>query len=287
MNSGYVKLWRKVKDSGMNYAQLGVWSHCLTQAAYSERHVTVSGQRVLLAPGEFIYGRNAWMKELDIPERVLRNTVKKLREWGMIRSSTESSKFTVFSIVNWDTYQGNSMDEVQQNVHQTSIKGPSDVHQASTSKALSIKQVQENIPPTLSGPEGVKQQEDTKQPTAPAKVKPSPRCYMDHRPKACAADQWKKYFAFSWRFHKQRQATLGNRAPFTAKKALDGAKTLDNLCRVRGIASKEVQAVLCWAIEDSFWNEQVRALSSLTKIGGNGDTKYSNILTAMARSIAP
>lgn len=121
-------------------------------------------------------------------------------------------------------------------------------------------------------PEGVEQQKPAKKP-------------KEDRPSACPPEKWEAYLSFSRKFHQQRHEALGNRAPFTEKKVLDGAKTLDVMCRVRGIDSKEIQAALCWAIEDSFWNEQVRALGSLLKIGSNGDTKYANILTAMAKDL--
>lgn len=121
-------------------------------------------------------------------------------------------------------------------------------------------------------PEGVKQPKPAKKP-------------KEARPAACPPEKWEAYLSYSRKFHQQRHEALGNRAPFAEKKVLDGAKTLDVMCRVRGIDPKEIQAALAWAIEDSFWNEQVRALGSLLKISNNGDTKYANILTAMAKDL--
>ena len=92
-------------------------------------------------------------------------------------------------------------------------------------------------------------------------------------------------YAYSWRFHRERSKTLGARAPFTQKKVLDGAKTLDNMTRVRQIESGQIMAAMDWAVTNEFWNEQVRALASLTNISRNGDTKYANILTAMAKDL--
>ena len=140
---------------------------------------------------------------------------------------------------------------------------------------------QENIPhPPETESEEVEQPKPAKQP------KPK-RTYMDHRPTACPPAKWKQLFAYSWRFHKDRAKVLGARAPFTVKKVLDGAKTLDNMTRVRGISSGQIIAAMDWVVGDSFWNEQVRALSSLTNISRNGDTKYANILTAMAKDLVP
>jgi hypothetical protein len=140
---------------------------------------------------------------------------------------------------------------------------------------------EENIPPTPKT-----EQEGNEQPK-PAKQPQPKRTYLDHRPKDCALEKWKQLFAYSWRFHKDRAKMLGARAPFGMKKVLDGAKTLDNMTRVRGIASGQIIAAMEWVVKDRFWNDRVRALSSLTKIGGNGDTKFANILTAMARDLVP
>jgi len=122
-------------------------------------------------------------------------------------------------------------------------------------------------------------------PKEPGEAKQPKRTYLDHRPTACPVERWKKMYAYSWRFHRERSKTLGARAPFTQKKVLDGAKTLDNMTRVRQIESGQIMAAMDWAVTNEFWNEQVRALSSLTNISRNGDTKYANILTAMAKDL--
>lgn len=137
-----------------------------------------------------------------------------------------------------------------------------------------------STPESLRDPLAVEQPKPAKQP------KPK-RTYMDHRPTACPPAKWKQLFAYSWRFHKDRAKVFGARAPFTVKKVLDGAKTLDNMTRVRGISSGQIIAAMDWVVGDSFWNEQVRALSSLTNISRNGNTKYANILTAMAKDLVP
>lgn len=131
-------------------------------------------------------------------------------------------------------------------------------------------------PPLPREPGEVEQPKPAKQPN---------RTYLDHRPTACPVERWKKMYAYSWRFHRERAKTLGARAPFTRKKVLDGAKVLDNMTRVRQIESGQIMAAMDWAVTNEFWNEQVRALSSLTNISRNGDTKYANILTAMAKDL--
>lgn len=78
---------------------------------------------------------------------------------------------------------------------------------------------------------------------------------------------------------------MGARAPFSAKKVTDGALVLDNLVRVRGVDKEQLNAVIHWAVADSFWSPNLRSLASLTKVGGNGETKYANILTAMAKEL--
>jgi hypothetical protein len=105
MHRGYVKLWRKTADTGLSCVLLGLWAHCLLEAAYATRTVYVAGQRVELTPGQFVFGRSAWVRALGLTEKVLRNAVASLTTRAMIRAVARASRFTVYEIMNWSRYQ--------------------------------------------------------------------------------------------------------------------------------------------------------------------------------------
>jgi hypothetical protein len=105
MHRGYVKLWRKTADTGLNCVLLGLWAHCLLEAAYATRTVYVASHRVELTPGQFVFGRSAWARALGLTEKVLRNAVASLTERAMIRAMARASRFTVYEVMNWSRYQ--------------------------------------------------------------------------------------------------------------------------------------------------------------------------------------
>lgn len=114
MNTGWVKLWRKTMFSGMNIPLLGFWAYCLMQAAGKPQTRFVGNQQVSLEPGQFVFGRKAWAAALGVSEKQVRNWIKSVSERGQIRAVCRASKYTVFSIVNWDIYQGGNEELGQQ-----------------------------------------------------------------------------------------------------------------------------------------------------------------------------
>lgn len=114
MNRGYVKLWRKTLDSGLSCMLIGLWAHCLLMASHDEHTVFYSGRPVTLLPGHFIFGRGSWGQKLGLSEKCLRIAMGNLQKRAMIRAITRASTFTVFEIINWDTYQCERKIEGQQ-----------------------------------------------------------------------------------------------------------------------------------------------------------------------------
>jgi hypothetical protein len=122
MHRGYLKLWRKTKDSGMNAIQLGFWSYCLLEAAYKPTKRMIGNQTIELQPGQFIFGRKMWAKVLGLSEKQIRNCVRIASDMrsknGRIRAIKRASKYTVYEIINWTTYQQNDSCEGQQHGQQ-------------------------------------------------------------------------------------------------------------------------------------------------------------------------
>jgi hypothetical protein len=109
MHRGYLKLWRKTKDSIKGAIYLGFWAYCLLEAAYQQKTVTIHGQSVVLQPGQFVFGRKRWATELGLTEKQIRACIRKFSdnrfENAMIGVVQRYNKFTIYNILNWPIYQ--------------------------------------------------------------------------------------------------------------------------------------------------------------------------------------
>ena len=106
MSKGYVKLYRKTLDSGMlgNHKLWCFWCWCLMKATHKEHRVTVGFQEILLKPGDFIFGLKRAAEELNLTIQKVRTCLKHLESTQKITIKT-TNKFSIISIVKWDTYQ--------------------------------------------------------------------------------------------------------------------------------------------------------------------------------------
>ena len=118
MDRGYIKSWRKIIDSPVFQDEhlLRLWIWCIHRAAYKYIHVSVNtgGGNVVvnLSPGQFIFGRKSVASILKWKESTTWDRMKKLEALGMIALKSDTH-FTVVSVVNWDTYQADFIDEQQ------------------------------------------------------------------------------------------------------------------------------------------------------------------------------
>jgi len=153
MDQGYVKLWRKSVDSGImqNPNLWTFWSWCLMKASHKKRKQVVGMQMVDLNPGDFIFGRKAASEALGISERTIRTCSKKLKKFGNVTIKA-TNKFSVISIVNWDTYQCDALSSDQQSDQQVTSKRPASDHRQECKKE-SIKEVKTPLPPQGEKPD--------------------------------------------------------------------------------------------------------------------------------------
>ena len=106
MLRGYVKLWRRSIDNGwlQNHLLWAFWCWCLLKASHKQKEITVGFQRVMLEPGQFVFGRNNAAKELRASPQNIRTCVQTLiKSQNLTIKST--NKFSIISIINWDSYQ--------------------------------------------------------------------------------------------------------------------------------------------------------------------------------------
>jgi len=125
LNRGYVKLWRKSFDSGwlQNHKLWAFWTWCLLKASHKEYDAIVGLQVVHLLPGQFIFGRRKAAEETGLSEREIRTIVEFLRNAGNMTNKT-TNKFSIITIINWGTYQGDTLENDQQNDQQVTSHRP-------------------------------------------------------------------------------------------------------------------------------------------------------------------
>lgn len=135
MNTGYIKLYRKVTDSFVwtNANMFKLWSLCLMKASHKESRFIFNGQEIAVSSGQFVTGRAVIEKEFNegvprdqqIVGRTLWRWLKKFENEQML-SISSTPKYSVITINNWDDYQVNDQ--------QVSNNRPTSVQQLSTYK---------------------------------------------------------------------------------------------------------------------------------------------------------
>lgn len=118
MNRGYVWTWRKSLDAGWlkNHKLWAFWSYCILKASYQEHDVIIGTQTVHLIPGQFIFGRKKAAEDLDLSEQEVRTILKYLEKSENLTIKS-TNKFSIITIVNWNTYQGGGF-EINQQINQ-------------------------------------------------------------------------------------------------------------------------------------------------------------------------
>ncbi|UWS52291.1 replication protein [Enterococcus faecium] len=146
MNTGYIKLYRKVTNSFVwtNANMFKLWSLCLMKASHKESRFIFNGQEIAVSSGQFVTGRAVIEKEFNegvprdqqIVGRTLWRWLKKFENEQML-SISSTPKYSVITINNWDDYQVNDQ--------QVSNNRPTSVQQLSTYKNEKNDKNEKNI----------------------------------------------------------------------------------------------------------------------------------------------
>lgn len=106
MHRGYIKVWRKIIDAGWlkNHKLCAFWLWCLLKASHKEYNLIVGCQSVHLMPGEFVFGLKVASKELNMGIQSIRTLLDFLKNTQNL-TLKPTNKFSIITIVNWDTYQ--------------------------------------------------------------------------------------------------------------------------------------------------------------------------------------
>ena len=106
MNRGYIKLWRKISDTGIlqnaEASRLLLW--IFVNVSWKGCNYVAKGQLLKLAPGEKITGRKKLSKDLETDESTIRRTLELLKKMGIIDLEV-THNWTRIILVNWEKYQ--------------------------------------------------------------------------------------------------------------------------------------------------------------------------------------
>lgn len=126
-NEGYIKLHRKFRKWGWydDANVMRVFLHLLLNATWTETEYR--GEKLM--PGDVIFSRKRYAKELKLSESATRRATNKLKETGEISTIKTTNRFTIFHVENWTFYQGNGIESDHQNNQQTTNRPPKSDHQ--------------------------------------------------------------------------------------------------------------------------------------------------------------
>jgi len=105
MHRGYIKLWRKVQDSkhfSRSLAHVGLFDMMLILANWKTGFFC--GHKIL--PGQFATSAQSLAKRVGETRAKIRRLLKDLSEDGLISTNNVANRFTIITILNWETYQG-------------------------------------------------------------------------------------------------------------------------------------------------------------------------------------
>lgn len=135
LHRGYVKLWRRALDAGWlkNHKLWVFWCYCIMKASHKNIHSVIGFQDIEILPGQFIYGRKKASEETGLSERETRTCLQSLIKMQNVTIKT-TNKFSIITIINWDSYQAQDEDNDQQNDQQLTNNRPTTDQQLTTYK---------------------------------------------------------------------------------------------------------------------------------------------------------
>lgn len=153
MHRGYVKLWRKIHETGFlkNHSVLAMMIWSLTKATHKPYSTLVSGVVVDLEPGQFIFTRRNAAEDLGLSQRQVRSAFTTLVNTRFM-TSRATSRFTIITIVKWDIYQAeegeNDQPTDQPHVQQATSKRPA-IDPSTNTKEQKNEKNRRFVPPSV------------------------------------------------------------------------------------------------------------------------------------------
>ena len=149
MQRGYIKIWRKLEDSGLlqMHGTLALFMVMLFRAAYKPCRVGT----VELERGQLSAGRFQLCEWTGLSEQSVRTCLTHLINMKIITSKS-TNKFTVYTIVNYGQYQDNEVATNHQTNQQSTNNQPTTNQQLTTIKELKHLSIKELNTTAMSSP---------------------------------------------------------------------------------------------------------------------------------------
>lgn len=136
---GWIKLHREITE--WQWYQKPYIAHLFIYLLLKANHADGQWQGILVKRGQLITGREKLQQATGISEYGVKDGLKKLQKSNSIVVKS-SNKYSLITICNYDAYQNDSYDIVQeitrqtaqQSTQQKSSKNPSEIQQTSTNK---------------------------------------------------------------------------------------------------------------------------------------------------------
>jgi hypothetical protein len=137
MERGYIKVWRKLEDSGLLQMPntLALFIYILMHAMHKDRKVGTSTGVINLKRGQYISGRKALAADLEQSEREIRTSLQRLIDLEIITVET-TNRYSVYTIENYNKYQDSDQHNDQQTTGTEANKRPANDQQTTTNKEL-------------------------------------------------------------------------------------------------------------------------------------------------------
>jgi hypothetical protein len=137
---GYVKVWRKIEDSGLIQLPntLALFMYLLLNATHKDRKVGTTTGVVELKRGQFISGLHKLSSKLEQTDRQIRTSIDRLVKLEIITVQA-TNKYSVYTIENYGLYQ----DSDTQNDNQTTFNRQSNDKETTTKQELNNLNIKE------------------------------------------------------------------------------------------------------------------------------------------------
>lgn len=154
MHRGYIKLWRKIFDTGLQreHSTFIVWVWLLCNVTRKPLSYIARGEMIHLEPGEIVIGRKRIAEELSMGEQSVRTALKNLRNWENV-TIRSTNRYSILKVINWDVYQEEERTTNQQSNQELTKSQPRANQELTTKQEVkkdkNVKKKASEGPPAL------------------------------------------------------------------------------------------------------------------------------------------
>ena len=115
MQRGYIKIWRKIEDSGLlqMHGTLALFMFILLKAAHKPIKIGTPNGIVELERGQYMSGRHKLSADVSLSEQEIRTCLARLEKLDILRIKS-TSRYSIYTVVNYSNYQDTNQQGNQQ-----------------------------------------------------------------------------------------------------------------------------------------------------------------------------